>query len=125
MPKLHPTILIFLAASLVVDFFLRQRAVVDQPRVEVKSALAEQQAALVQQTQTSGGDLGAAMTKFQAEHAAELAAQAAAEAGRMDVPSVEREALRERAGKRVQRIREIQAELKAGKDPADIVPPAE
>ena len=122
MSRLRLALPILIAAILGLALLLwtQKRSALDQ-----SPSLAEQQSALVQQTQASGGDLGAAMTKFQVEHAAELAAQDAAEAGRMDVPSAEREALRERAGTRVQRIREIQAELKAGKDPAEIVPPLE
>jgi hypothetical protein len=41
----------------------------------------------------------------------------------MDAPSVERKLMRERAGDRMQRIHEVQAELKDGKDPSEIVPP--
>ncbi len=121
------TSLILLAAVLGIGLFLWQvqRTVGVQSRIEIPGSLAEQQAALVQQVRAGGGDLAAEMAKFQVEHAAELAAAEAAAAAQRDVPSVEREALRERAGKRVERIREIQAELKAGKDPAEIVPPVE
>jgi hypothetical protein len=77
----------------------------------------------VKATRASGGDVAASLAKFRTEHAAGLAAQESSEAERMDVPSAERELMRKKAGDRVQRIHEIQAELKAGKDPSEIVPP--
>jgi hypothetical protein len=78
---------------------------------------------LVKATRAAGGDAATALVNFRKHHAAELSAQESSEADRMDARSAERELMRQRAGDRTQRIHEIQAELKAGKDPSEIVPP--
>jgi U3 small nucleolar ribonucleoprotein component len=87
--------------------------------------LEQQQAELMKSTRAAGGDVAAAMAQFRTDHAAEIAQQEAAEANLINMPSYERDQMRLKASQRVQRIREIQAELKAGKDPSEIVPPAE
>ena len=77
----------------------------------------------MQATQAAGGDVPAALAKFRTDHAAELAAREAAEANQVNLQSYERDHMRRKAADRVNRIHEIQQELKAGKSPSEIVPP--
>ena len=127
MKALRLTLLAILAAGLGVGAFLLQQKwqQPEQPRVELKVSLEDQQTAVVQATQAAGGDLPAALAKFRTDHAAELAAREAAEANQVNLQSYERDHLRQKTADRVTRIHKIQQELKAGKSPSEIVPPRE
>ena len=112
-----------LALAAGAGIYLLQERGNNQPRVEIKPSLATQQEELVKATRASGGDVAAALAKFRKDHADELRARAEAEANQGEPHSYERDQLRAKAQARLQRIREIQEEIRSGKDPSQIVPP--
>ena len=106
MKALRLTLLAILAAGLGVGAFLLQQTwqQPEQPRVELKVSLEEQQTEVVQATEAAGGDVPAALAKFRTDHAAELAARETAEANQVNLQSYERDHMRQKAADRVNRI---------------------